>query len=149
MPVAHMAGPADGDISNYVGAVAPPIHLDEQGTVIGTRINTARGRMRYVGPDPMGDALFRVFVDAVRTMPVHRVLLRAGDVLFLPNDHFAGQRNVTHGRGRLSDDEYRIDVGGGVFTRRTHVRQYAQSRLRNGSTSFLESTRLNRTAHGI
>lgn len=149
MPIAHIAGPADGNISNFVGTVAPPLHLDDEGNIVGTRINTAGGRMRYVGPDPMDDALFERFVHAVRAMPVHRILLRPGDVLFLPNDHFAGQRNVTHGRGRLSDDEYEIDVGGGVVTRRTHVRQYAQSRSRNGNKSFLESTGLRWTANGI
>ncbi len=137
--VAHFAGPADGDISGFVGTIAPPIELDDNGDIFSTCLNLAPGRMKYVGSSHQDGQLFERFVNDARTAPVEGVLVRPGDILLFPNRSFGTQLNVLHGRGKLQDDDYRIEVEPGIFVRRAHCRQYLQNRRYGNEPSFLQS----------
>lgn len=139
MPVAHLAGPADGEISGFVGNICPPLYLDKAEQIIGSCINGAPGRMVYVGKNDNDQQIFERFIGLVQTAPVTEVLLLSGDYLFLPNAFFAGNSNVTHGRSKLTDSEYRIPIGDDRFGRRLHCRQYAASRARARQQPFLET----------
>ena len=139
MPTAHLAGPADGDISGYVGNICPPLYLGSRGELLGSCINSAPRRMIYVGRNPEHARLFERFIDLVRSVPVSAVLMQPGDYLFLPNAYFYENSNVTHGRGQLSDTEYNIPIANGKVGRRIHCRQYAVSRSRSGLPSFLST----------
>lgn len=137
MPIAHLAGPADGKISGYVGHIGSPIQLDNNGRLITTCINLASKRMRYVGRSAEDEQLFEKFCESARQAPVMEILIESGDILLFPNSYYDSQRNVTHGRGRLSSNEYRIEVEPGKFLRRSHCRQYLTSRNSEKKPSFL------------
>lgn len=140
MAVAHMAGPADGEISGYVGTVAPPLRLNDDENIFSTCLNLADNRMRYVGTSGREKDLFARFVADARQAPVEHVLVEASDILFLPNSGYKMQGNVTHGRGALQDSDYAIEIEPSLFVRRAHCRQYLVSRLRDNKTSFLSKT---------
>ncbi len=137
MPVAQIAGPADGDISGFIGTVTPPLQLDPSGAIFGTCINLAEGRMKYVGKSDEDEALFERFVYDARQAPVTEILIEQSDALFFPNAAYGTQQNVTHGRGALKDSDYRIEVEPDVFVRRAHCRQYLVSRFREGKPAFI------------
>jgi len=139
MPVAHFAGPADGDISGYIGNISPPIFLDNQGNIDAVCINLADSRMQYVGPSQTENNLFERFVMDARNAPHHKIVISSGDILLFPNSPFGSQKNVMHGRGELKDSDYRIEVSPGKFMRRVHCRQYLTNRARDGKESFLAS----------
>lgn len=137
MPIAHIAGPADGEISGYVGEINSIVGLDENGNIISTCLNGAENRLIYVGQDESESVLFDQFLSLLRTMPTQKVLLTSTDLLFIPNTSYGNQTNVTHGRERLNDDEYRIPIGDNKFGRRMHCRQYVSSRARDNKPSHL------------
>lgn len=138
MPVAHFAGPADGEISNFLGTIAPPIFLNENGDIIGTLVNSEDNRMLYVGKKQSEFDLFAKFTRAIKDMPVHKILLKTGDLLYIPNSVHGNQYNVTHGREALYKEEYEIDIGKDKFGRRHQSRQYLSSRHKNNKESFLK-----------
>lgn len=138
MPIAHIAGPADGEISGYVGNITNPINMDSSGNILGTCINAAQGRMIYVGHNNTEENLFDNFLLAVKSMPVHEILLTSSKVLFIPNSCYSQQTNVTHGRGELDESEYHIQIGNSSH-RRMLCRQYVVSRYRDSKKNFLES----------
>ncbi len=138
MAIAHMAGPADGEISGYVGNIAPPLRLDNSGNIVSTCLNLADGRMRYVGSSEADKGLFARFVVEASQAPVEKILVEASDMLFLPNSAFGTQFNVTHGRGALRDSDYAIEIEPSIIVRRAHCRQYLTSRRRNGKAPFLQ-----------
>ncbi len=137
MPVARLTGPAGDEISGFVGNIRPPLYLGADQGIVGSCINSAPGRMIYVGKSEAGQKIFNRFIELVRTVPVCEVLLLPGDYLFLPNAFFAGNSNVTHGRGKLTDSEYHIPIADGRYGRRLHCRQYAASRNRALKKPFL------------
>ena len=137
IPVAHIAGPADGQISGFVGEIAGPVVLDKHNNIIGTRVNGAEGRMVYVGDNELEEKLFEEFLFLLRTMPVHEILLDSTKLLFMPNAFYLNQSNVTHGRGKLDQSEYNIKIGGVAAYRRMHCRQYAKSRSRDNKEGFM------------
>jgi len=139
MPVAHFAGPADGDISGYIGNISPPIFLDNQGNIDAICINLADSRMKYVGSSQTENNLFERFVLDARSAPHHKIVISSGDTLPFPNSPFGSQKNVMHGRGELKDSDYRIEVSPRKFMRRVHCRQYLTSRARDGKKNFLAS----------
>ncbi|MCV2884443.1 hypothetical protein OE749_07030 [Aestuariibacter sp. AA17] len=137
MPIAHIAGPADGEISGFVGEINYPIYLDSDSNIIGTCTNASEGRMKYVGSDVQDAELFEKFLATLRKMEVIEFFLKPGDLLFIPNSCYQNQPNATHGRGELDDGEYKIPVGKGRYSRRMHCRQYASSRRRSALPSLL------------
>lgn len=137
MPIAHIAGPADGIISGYVGEINRPIYLGDNNNIIGSCLNASINRMIYVGRDLEDKALFERFLQTLRTMEVLEFLLTPSDLLFIPNSHYRNQSNFTHGRGKLDDSEYKVPIGDGKFTRRMLCRQYASSKLRDGYAGLL------------
>ncbi len=137
MPIAHLAGPADGEISGYVGHIGSPIQLDSHGRLVTTCLNLASNRMIYVGNSNEDEQLFARFFECARQVPVIEILIESGDILLFPNSYYGSQRNVTHGRGQLTSDEYRIEIEPGKFLRRSHCRQYLTSRNREKKPSFL------------
>ncbi len=141
MAVAHMAGPADGEISGYLGTITSPLRLDPDGNIQATCLNLADGRMKYVGKSDDERALFARFVEDARWAPVEEVLVEASDILFLPNASYKSQANVTHGRGALTDSDYAIEIEPSVTVRRAHCRQYLTSRRRDDKPSFLDALR--------
>ncbi|WP_230202496.1 hypothetical protein [Paenibacillus ihumii] len=136
MPIAHIAGPADGEISGYVGEINQIISVDDNGDILSTCLNGAESRMIYVGSSEEDERLFDTFLGLLRTMPTYHFLLTSSDLLFIPNSSYGKQTNVTHGRGRLTDDEYRIPIGENKFGRRMHCRQYVSSRARDHKASY-------------
>ena len=137
MAVAHMAGPADGEISGYVGTITSPLSLSRDGKIASTCLNLADGRMKYVGRSESENSLFDRFVSEARQAPVEEVLVEASDMLLLPNSAFGTQPNVTHGRGALQDSDYAIEIEPSIFVRRAHCRQYLTSRRRDKMAPFL------------
>lgn len=123
MPVAHIAGPADGEISGFVGNIVPPLLLNEQGNILGTCINLAPNRMIYVGNSPEDSALFTEFCDSAIACPSLEIVVEASDILLLPNLATKDQSNVTHGREKIASDSYNVEVDG-VLVRRNLCRQY-------------------------
>lgn len=123
MPVAHIAGPADGEISGFVGNIVPPLLLNEQGNILGTCINLAPNRMIYVGNSPEDSALFTEFCDYAIACPSLEIVVEASDILLLPNLATKDQSNVTHGREKIASDSYNVEVDG-VLVRRNLCRQY-------------------------
>lgn len=142
MPVAHIAGPADGEISGFVGNICPPLIAGSDGEITGTCINLAPDRLIYVGRSETDRDIFSHFLEVARAAPVSEVLLLSGDYLFLPNAFFANNSNVTHGRSELTDSEYQIPIGDERFARRLHCRQYAANRNRDGAAPFLDRAEL-------
>lgn len=138
MPVAHMAGPADGKAEGFVGRIAPPLHLDVRGRIVSVWLNLDESRMRYVGPDDGEARLFERFVADARHMPCEEVLIESGDILLFPNLPFDGQTNVLHGRAALREEDYRIEVAAGKYMRRVHCRQYLVSNRRTGRPSAID-----------
>ncbi|MDD9885391.1 MAG: hypothetical protein OXU62_12830 [Gammaproteobacteria bacterium] len=136
MPIAHIAGPADGAISGYIGEIAPPIIFDGK-RLIGTCINSAETRMVYVGESSDDANLFSKFITNVRNMDTISFLLTGTDLLFIPNACYLDQTNYTHGRERLGGNEYNIPIAGGQFSRRMHCRLYAKSFRRDNEASIL------------
>lgn len=123
IPIAHIAGPADGEISGYVGNITPPVLLNESGDIVGTCINLAPRRMVYVGDNEKEKALFDKFCGYVRDSPNIEVLIEASDILLFPNLAFGEQSNVTHGREKIATESYNVEVDG-VTLRRSLCRQY-------------------------
>jgi hypothetical protein len=124
MPIAHIAGPADGFISGFVGDIIQPIFLDDKFNIIGTCINSSENRMVYVGESNTDENLFFKFLKSVREMDLIEFTLYSDNLLLIPNRYSQSQSNFTHGRTRLSEKEYRIPVGNGMYSRRMHCRQY-------------------------
>ncbi|NVK73102.1 MAG: hypothetical protein HWE24_06440 [Oceanospirillaceae bacterium] len=122
-PIAHIAGPADGEISGYVGNITAPILMNESGDITGTCINLAPGRMVYVGDNEKEKSLFDRFCTNVRNCPNIEILVETSDILFFPNLAFSGQPNVTHGRQKIATESFNIEVDG-VTLRRSLCRQY-------------------------
>ncbi len=127
MPVAHIPGVTYGEIQGYVANIVPPIFVAD-GKITGTCLNSARGRMVYVGSSEQDKLLFEKFVNLVVTMPTTEVTLKATELLFMPNYYKQVFPNITHGRKSLLDAEYSIDLGNGTTTRRMLCRLYASSR---------------------
>ncbi|MBA5762958.1 hypothetical protein H2O73_11420 [Vibrio sp. 404] len=123
MPVAHIAGPADGEISGFVGNIVPPLLLSDQGEILGTCINLASHRMVYVGNNEEDKALFAEFCEHAIACPSLEVVVEASDILLFPNLASKDQRNVTHGREKIANDSYNVEVDG-VVLRRSLCRQY-------------------------
>ena len=138
MPIAHIAGPADGEISGFIGEITSPISLDTSNNVIGIYINLAKDRMLYVGKDDAERKLFTRFVTSMHTVPTTDVLIKSSDLLFIPNNYYTGQSNATHGRGRLNDDEYKIEVAKNKYVRRMHCRQYLSNRYQDNLNSHMK-----------
>lgn len=136
MPIAHIAGPADGEISGYVGEINRIIDVDGNGNILSTCLNGADNRLIYVGDSEEDQMLFERFLALLRTVPTYQFLLTSSDLLFIPNTSYGKQTNVTHGRGRLADDEYSIPIGENRFGRRMHCRQYVSSRTRDQKASY-------------
>lgn len=123
MPIAHIAGPADGEISGYIGNITSPIQLNDTGDIVGTCINLAPGRMKYVGEKKKDKMLFDDFCRHAIDCPNIEVLVEASDILLFPNLASAEQPNVTHGREKISHESYRVEVNG-TLLRRNLCRQY-------------------------
>jgi hypothetical protein len=123
MPVAHIAGPADGEISGFVGNIVAPLLLSDEGEILGTCINLAPNRMIYVGNCEKDKALFAEFCAYAIACPSLEVVVEASDVLLFPNLASKDQRNVTHGREKIANDSYNVEVDG-VVLRRSLCRQY-------------------------
>ena len=136
MPIAHIAGPADGDISGYIGEITPPILYDGK-NVTGTCINAAAGRMVYVGDSIYDADLVGKFLINVRNMDTLSLLLTGADLLFIPNACHLNQTNFTHGRDKLGDDEHNIPLADGNFSRRMRCRLYAKSLRRDNKPRVL------------
>jgi len=128
MPIAHIAGPADGEISGYVGEITQPVFLNRSGRLVGTCINTADGRMIYVGKSKEDERLFEKFVRCIQSMEPEKIFLDSDNLIYIPNRYDGIQPNYTHGRERLDDAEYRISIGEGKYSRRMHCRQYTVKR---------------------
>ena len=126
MPIAHLAGPADGVISGFVGEITQPIYLDDKLNILGTCINSSENRMVYVGNLNVDEKLFLRFLKSVRDMELIEFTLYGDNLLLIPNRYSDTQSNYTHGRTRLSEKEYNIPVGNGVLSRRMHCRQYVK-----------------------
>ncbi|MFC4075316.1 hypothetical protein [Salinithrix halophila] len=137
MPIAHIAGMADGKISGYVGEINRIINLDKDGTIIATCLNGAENRLIYVGKSDRDQLVFERFLELLRTMPTYKVLLTSKDLLFIPNSSYGKQTNASHGRGRLTKDEYKIPIGKNKYSRRMICRQYVSSRMRDNKESRL------------
>jgi len=137
MPIAHFAGPADGLVSNYVANVKPPIDIDNNNNIISTFINAADNRMKYVGKLQNEEKIFKSFYKALKTMPQHKILLKSGDLLFIPNLAFEGQNNVMHSRDKIHENDYNIKLDGyNKSFRRYHLREYMSSRNRDNKKCF-------------
>ena len=128
MPIAHIAGPADGEISGYVGEITQPVFLNRSGRLVGTCINTADGRMIYVGKSKEDERLFGKFVRCIQSMEPEKIFLDSDNLIYIPNRYDGIQPNYTRGRERLDDAEYRISIGEGKYSRRMHCRQYTVKR---------------------
>ncbi|MCQ6337685.1 MULTISPECIES: hypothetical protein [Bacillus cereus group] len=136
MPIAHIAGMADGEISGFVGEINQIIFLDDNGDIIATCLNGAENRLIYVGESEEEKLKFDMFLELLRTTPTYKVPLTSEDLLIIPNSYYGKQTNVTHGRERLSEEEYKIPIGDNKYGRRIVCRQYVSSRLRDQKESY-------------
>ncbi|MEC2818333.1 hypothetical protein P9W98_28820, partial [Bacillus cereus] len=68
----------------------------------------------------------------------YKVPLTSEDLLIIPNSYYGKQANVTHGRERLSEEEYKIPIGNNKYGRRIVCRQYVSSRLRDQKESYFK-----------
>lgn len=132
IPVAHIAGPADGDISGFIGNISPPVVLNGNGNLVGTLLNSAAERMVCLSSSASDNVLFARFIDAVVSTERHEIAMRPGDLLFIPNAPRLTSGNALHGRERIADDDYDlVSHGAPKGTRRCSVRQYLQ--IKSGS----------------
>ena len=91
IPVAHIAGPADGEISGYVGEINKIVNLDDEGNIASTCLNAAENRMIYVGADDAEKVLFERFLGLLRSIQPFKFLLQSNDLLFIPNAAYGKQ----------------------------------------------------------
>lgn len=141
MPVAHFAGPADGVVSNFVANVEPPIKLDKNNHIISTFINASINRMKYVGNSKDEKYLFERFYQALQNIPKHKILLKSGEALFIPNLTFDQHKNVMHGRDKIDKRDYAISIISDIKIenlRRFHIREYMMYRAKDNKKCFLE-----------
>jgi hypothetical protein len=140
MPIAHFAGPVDGVVSNFIANVEPPIKLDKNNHIVSTFINASVDRMKYVGNSKDEKYLFERFYQALQNMPKHKILLRSGEALFIPNLTFNQYKNVMHGRDKIDERDYNISMNNGKIEnlRRFHVREYMTYRAKDNKKCFLE-----------
>lgn len=127
MPVAHLAGPADGAISGFIGNIAAPVILDSQGRIIGTVVNSASDRMLCLSIDAHDKLLFSRFLEAIRSTDHHDVSMTPGDLLFIPNACHAKLPSALHGRERIAQEDLDLESRGAAKgVRRSHIRQFLQ-----------------------
>lgn len=110
--------------------------MDDNGDIIATCLNGAENRLIYVGESEEEKLKFDMFLELLRTTPTYKVPLTSEDLLLIPNSYYGKQTNVTHGRERLSEEEYKIPIGNNKYGRRIVCRQYVSSRLRDQKESY-------------
>ena len=84
--------------------------MDDNGDIIATCLNGAENRLIYVGESEEEKLKFDMFLELLRTTPTYKVPLTSEDLLLIPNSYYGKQTNVTHGRERLSEEEYKIPI---------------------------------------